>query len=173
MSRLNDVRARLADFRKQRQSSGTSSNISDSCFPVDPVEDSAKNKDIDISPCLQELVDQKLSKKVADNSTNQHHEEKHEEVKHQEAKSFWLLFGLKVCVWLLLWGFFVAVGFGMVYMLFSGLLFMVLSLRGGKKRAAGVSSAYSVFNKDFEVIDGTFTAEQFERELRYGPSSVR
>lgn len=34
-------------------------------------------------------------------------------------------------------------------------------------------SAYSVFNKNFEAIEGTLTAEQFEKELRYGPTSVK
>lgn len=31
----------------------------------------------------------------------------------------------------------------------------------------GEASAYSVFNPNCEQIDGTFTAEQFERELLY------
>jgi hypothetical protein len=33
-------------------------------------------------------------------------------------------------------------------------------------------SAYSVFNRNCERIDGTFTAEQLEKELRFGPGSV-
>ncbi|CAH2045007.1 unnamed protein product, partial [Iphiclides podalirius] len=40
-----------------------------------------------------------------------------------------------------------------------------------KKR--GEVSAYSVFNENCTSIDGTLKAEQFEREIRYGPSSVR
>ena len=37
-------------------------------------------------------------------------------------------------------------------------------MRTGPKRA-GEISAYSVFNPNCETIEGTFTAEQFEREL--------
>ncbi len=42
----------------------------------------------------------------------------------------------------------------------------------GSRRPRHEPSAYSVFNKDCESIDGTLTAEQFERELRYGPTNV-
>lgn len=91
----------------------------------------------------------------------------------QYTKSSWWIFGLKVVLWLLVWGFFIEVEFGAVYLVISGLLFIFVSLRGGKKRADGELSAYSVFNKNFEAIEGTLSAEQFERELRYGPTSVR
>ena len=40
------------------------------------------------------------------------------------------------------------------------------------KRGPRELSAYSVFNAKFEKLDGTFTSEQWERELRYGPASV-
>ena len=33
-------------------------------------------------------------------------------------------------------------------------------------------SAYSVFNENMERLDGTFTSEQWEKELRYGPAAV-
>ena len=88
-------------------------------------------------------------------------------------KSSWWIFSLKVVLWLLVWGFFIEVEFGAVYLVISGLLFIFMSLQGGKKRAEGELSAYSVFNKNFEAIEGTLSAEQFERELRYGPTSVR
>ena len=35
-------------------------------------------------------------------------------------------------------------------------------------RKAGEASAYSVFNENCEAIDGTLTAQQFEREIRHG-----
>lgn len=160
MPKLQDARCRLADFRKQRQLLDAVSNISDSPSGVDVAKDEDNLELVDQTVCSGVVHEQRPSGK-------------HEEERCQEAKSSWLVTGLKICVWLLMWGFFVEVGFGMVYVLLCGLLFMVLSLRGGKKRAAGVPSAYSVFNKNFEVIDGTFTADQFERELRYGPSAVR
>ena len=33
-------------------------------------------------------------------------------------------------------------------------------------------SAYSVFNPNCESIDGTLTAQQFEREIRHGPAAA-
>ena len=60
----------------------------------------------------------------------------------------------------------------MVFFLFSAFTFIVLSLRGSRRKI-GELSAYSVFNENCESIDGTLTAEQFERELRYGPAAVR
>lgn len=90
-----------------------------------------------------------------------------------KSSSSWWPTGLKILVWLLLWGFFVEVEFGAVYLVASGLVFIVLSLRGSRRRAPGQLSAYSVFNKNLEAIEGTLSAEQFEKELRYGPMSVK
>ena len=84
----------------------------------------------------------------------------------------WYITALCTLLWLLLWGFFISVEFGSVYFLLSAFAFIVLSLRGSRRRI-GELSAYSVFNENCESIDGTLTAEQFERELRYGPTSVR
>lgn len=85
----------------------------------------------------------------------------------------WYTFILKIILWFLLWGFFIEVEFGLVYLTASGLVFMVLSLRGRRRVVPGELSAYSVFNKNCESIDGTLSAEQFEKELRYGPTSVK
>lgn len=62
--------------------------------------------------------------------------------------------------------------FGTVYFLFSALFGVYFNTRTGPKPANEIS-AYSVFNKDCHSIDGTLKAEQFEREIRYGPVSVR
>ncbi|XP_033733939.1 SAYSvFN domain-containing protein 1-like [Pecten maximus] len=83
-----------------------------------------------------------------------------------------LEFGLKCVLWLALWGLFVEIQFGAVFVLLSALFFLYRSL-SNRKRKKNKLSAYSVFNPNFERLDGTFTAEQFEQELRYGPSSVR
>ena len=40
-------------------------------------------------------------------------------------------------------------------------------------RQRNTLSAYSVFNPNQERIDGTFTTEQFEKELRFGAGSVK
>lgn len=79
---------------------------------------------------------------------------------------------LKVLLWILLWGFFIEVGFGAVFFITSLLYIIIISLRGSRRKP-WEPSAYSVFNRNFEAIDGTLSAEQFERELRYGPLSVK
>ena len=83
----------------------------------------------------------------------------------------WYVTALYVVLWLLLWGFFVEIEFGIVYIILSAFAFIVLSLRGSRRRI-GELSAYSVFNENCESIEGTLTAEQFEREIRYGPAAV-
>ncbi|XP_055852149.1 SAYSvFN domain-containing protein 1 [Episyrphus balteatus] len=62
--------------------------------------------------------------------------------------------------------------FGIVFLMFSALLGIYFNTRTGPK-PKHEPSAYSVFNKNCESIDGTLKAEQFEREIRYGSSSVR
>ena len=79
---------------------------------------------------------------------------------------------LKLLLWGLVWGFFIEVGFGAVFFITSLLYLLVTSLRGSRRRP-WEPSAYSVFNRNCEAIEGTLSAEQFERELRYGPMSVR
>ena len=100
-------------------------------------------------------------------------QEKFQQGDENTIKTNWLIISLKIVLWILIWGFFIEVEFGLAYLVISGLVFIVASLRGGKKRAPGELSAYSVFNKNFEAIEGTLSADQFEKELRYGPSSVR
>ncbi|CAD5122953.1 DgyrCDS11346 [Dimorphilus gyrociliatus] len=80
------------------------------------------------------------------------------------------LIALKVGLWLVLFGLFVELEFGFVFVVIS-IFFIIFINLGSRKR--GEKSAYSVFNENCERLDGTFTAEQFERELRHGSSSVR
>ena len=79
---------------------------------------------------------------------------------------------LKILLWALLWGFFIEVGFGAVFFITSLLYLIITSLRGSRRKP-WEPSAYSVFNRNFEAIEGTLSAEQFERELRYGPMNVK
>lgn len=62
--------------------------------------------------------------------------------------------------------------FGAVFLVISALIGIYVNTRTGPKPKNEIS-AYSVFNKNVEAIDGTLNAEQFEREIRYGPTSVR
>ncbi|KAL3872686.1 hypothetical protein ACJMK2_035896 [Sinanodonta woodiana] len=78
---------------------------------------------------------------------------------------------LKIILWLLLWAYFIHVEFGSVFFVLSLFFFLYKGTRTGpiEKKL----SAYSVFNPNFETLEGTFTAEQFEKELKYGAGSVR
>ncbi|XP_012255157.2 SAYSvFN domain-containing protein 1 [Athalia rosae] len=62
--------------------------------------------------------------------------------------------------------------FGAVYFILSSLVLIWKNTRSGPKKK-GEISAYSVFNPNCEAIDGTLKAEQFEREIRFGASSIR
>lgn len=79
---------------------------------------------------------------------------------------------LQVTLWFTMWAFFTHLEFGAPYFVISLIYVLYRSLRTGPKEENRLS-AYSVFNPNCERLDGTFTAEQFERELRYGPAAVR
>ncbi|EDV42273.1 uncharacterized protein Dana_GF17092 [Drosophila ananassae] len=86
---------------------------------------------------------------------------------------------LKYILWVVYFLFWVTVyviaielKFGLVYLMFSALFGIYFNTRTGPKKRNEMS-AYSVFNKNCESIDGTLKAEQFEREIRYGSGSVR
>ncbi|XP_018414744.1 PREDICTED: SAYSvFN domain-containing protein 1 [Nanorana parkeri] len=74
---------------------------------------------------------------------------------------------LKVLLWLVLLGLFVELEFGLAYFILSMFYWLYEGTRGPGQRRKGEKSAYSVFNPGCEAIDGTLTAEQFERELHY------
>jgi hypothetical protein len=80
--------------------------------------------------------------------------------------------GLKVLLWLCLGKFFIEIGFGAVYFVVSCSYLMYTNTQTEPRRR-GQLSAYSVFNPNQERLDGTFTAEQFEKELRMGAGSVK
>ncbi|XP_034130068.1 SAYSvFN domain-containing protein 1 isoform X2 [Drosophila guanche] len=74
--------------------------------------------------------------------------------------------------WITLYVIAIELKFGLVYLMFSALFGIYFNTRTGPKKQNEIS-AYSVFNKNFESIDGTLKAEQFEREIRYGSGSVK
>ncbi|XP_064599673.1 SAYSvFN domain-containing protein 1-like [Liolophura sinensis] len=79
---------------------------------------------------------------------------------------------LKILLWVILWALFVEIGFGAVFFIVSSLIIIYRTMNSGSRDRSQLS-AYSVFNPNFERLEGTFTAEQFEKELRYGAASVR
>lgn len=80
---------------------------------------------------------------------------------------------LKVLLWLILLGLFVELEFGLVYFVLSLFYWMYVGTRGPGEKKGGEKSAYSVFNPGCEAIQGTLTAEQFERELQLRPLAGR
>lgn len=76
---------------------------------------------------------------------------------------------LKLLVWLLLGVVAVEVAVVPIFVIFSVFFGIYATTENNAhKRRAGEKSAYSVFNKNFEKLDGTFDAEQFDAELRRG-----
>ena len=78
---------------------------------------------------------------------------------------------LKLLLWLILWGLFIELEFGSVFFIVSLFYIVYTSMASGTRNKEELS-AYSVFNPNCERIDGTFTTEQFEKELRYGALAV-
>ncbi|XP_053161161.1 SAYSvFN domain-containing protein 1 [Hemicordylus capensis] len=76
---------------------------------------------------------------------------------------------LKFLLWLVLLGLFVELEFGLPYFVLSMFYWIYIGTRGPGEKKNGERSAYSVFNPGCEAIQGTLTAEQFERELQYRP----
>ena len=81
------------------------------------------------------------------------------------------LFLLKLMFWVFLWCFFIEIEFGTVFFVLSMFYFVYTSMQDGTRKP-WEPSAYSVFNDNCEEIDGTLNAEQFERELKFGPGAV-
>lgn len=82
-------------------------------------------------------------------------------------KTDFLIIGLKVVLFLILWALFIEIQFGAVFFVFSVIVFICYNTKK-KSKTDKSPSAYSVFNRNCERLDGQFTAEQFERELRGG-----
>ena len=158
---MQEVKDRLEDYRRRREAVGQGKGGAEKeTRPGDDVSsrlDSTDGTQLQTSP---EREPQPRAQKPDPESTS------------SSTRSLCGSTGLKLLLWALLWGFFIEVGFGAVYLVSSLLFLMVVSLRGSRRKQ-GEPSAYSVFNADCQPIQGTLSAEQFERELRYGPLSVK
>ncbi|XP_043569733.1 SAYSvFN domain-containing protein 1 isoform X2 [Chiloscyllium plagiosum] len=76
---------------------------------------------------------------------------------------------LKFLLWLVLLGLFIELEFGLAYFVLSMFYWIYVGTRDPSKKKQGEVSAYSVFNPGCKAIEGSLTAEQFERELQYRP----
>ena len=86
-----------------------------------------------------------------------------EEVEEPRTVLDWAILGTKCLLWAACFYLCVLLELGLAFVITSGFAVIWLNL-GRRKR--GQPSAYSVFNPNCEAIDGTLTAEQFEREIR-------
>ena len=155
MSNYDKVRERLAKYRLQKVTTASPTTDNDSINQ-------------DVTPPLEEerKIDKTSWQQTEDNSA-----ENSTEFEATSNKCDWISFSLKCLLWCLLQALFIEIEFGIIFFIASCLFFMVASLRGSKRKANELS-AYSVFNKNFERIEGTLTAEQFDKEIRHGPASV-
>jgi len=78
----------------------------------------------------------------------------------------YLILSLQIIAWFVLYIGFLKIEFGAVYFCTS-LLFIIYWNTGTSKKRKGEVSAYSVFNKDFEAIQGTLKSEHLENQLIY------
>lgn len=86
------------------------------------------------------------------------------------ASLYTVSFLMKFALWFSLWMFFLKIEFGAVYFVVSLTLILYYSMKHNQRKD-DEPSAYSVFNKNFEKLEGTFTAEQFENQMIYGGAS--
>ncbi|XP_014247155.1 uncharacterized protein LOC106665331 [Cimex lectularius] len=78
-----------------------------------------------------------------------------------------LWFILRLSLWGSLYYLAIKVEFGTVFLAISALIFIYYNTRTGQKKRGEVS-AYSIFNKNCQPIDGTLQAEQLQREMLGG-----
>lgn len=67
-------------------------------------------------------------------------------------------------IWVTLYAIAIQLEFGVVFIMISMLVGICINTRSSKRKK-NEPSAYSVFNKNCESIDGTFKAEMFEKQM--------
>jgi hypothetical protein len=91
-----------------------------------------------------------------------------EDEEKEESVTNWQIIVIKFLLWLILFIIFIRLEFGVIYFIISLLYLMWKNL--GSNRRRNQLSAYSVFNPNFEKLPGTFSAEDYDRQLRRGGS---
>jgi hypothetical protein len=94
-----------------------------------------------------------------------------EEDEKEPMKSSWQIVLIKFLMWLTLYVIFIRIEFDIIYLIVS-LFYLIWSTLGSSRRRRHHHelSAYSVFNPNFEKLQGTFSAEDYDRQLRRGGS---
>jgi len=155
---MSDTKSKLEEYRKRKETEAERE-----------VRKNAVWNALTLQPLRQRLItrNDNVELKEANEDNNN---DTFEEVENEEWTSIdWAIIAVKCLVWVCLQVVFIKIEFGAVFFLFTG-IFLMLTNMG--KRKAGEMSAYSVFNPNCESIDGTLTAQQFEREIRHGPATA-
>ncbi|XP_059843233.1 SAYSvFN domain-containing protein 1 [Hypanus sabinus] len=108
-----------------------------------------------------------------ENDQNTFKEKSEEQTTEPDRFIFTILTVLKFLLWLVLLGLFIELEFGLVYFVLSLFYWIYVGTREPSEKEQGEVSAYSVFNPGCKAIEGSLTAEQFERELQYRPLAGR
>jgi hypothetical protein len=166
-SRYRNIKEQLSKYRLEQSEA---SHVVEERLATDTIEPYTEDPLLNTpAPQAHELTQILNTQGRHDNITDNKNDSS---VSEETTSSSWLIGGLKMLLWLLLFGFFIEIEFGVVYFILSLFYFIYWTMKGSR-RDPKTLSAYSVFNKNCERIEGTLAAEQFDRELRYGPGSVR
>ncbi|XP_062928878.1 SAYSvFN domain-containing protein 1 isoform X1 [Mobula hypostoma] len=127
------------------------------------------------SPASGEVWEQSrcVAREKEENDQNSFKEKSAEQTMEPDRFIFIILTVLKFLLWLVLLGLFIELEFGLVYFVLSMFYWIYVGTRGPSEKEQGEVSAYSVFNPGCKAIEGSLTAEQFERELQYRPLAGR
>lgn len=101
------------------------------------------------------------------NSDNETKEDETNESNKQNATVKRTLYITGFLIWASLYYFFIQLQFGIIYLIISMLFGIYFNTRTGPKDENEIS-AYSVFNKNCESINGTLKGEQLERQMLFG-----
>ncbi|XP_051889866.1 SAYSvFN domain-containing protein 1 isoform X2 [Pristis pectinata] len=113
------------------------------------------------------------SSEKEENNQNSFKENSAEQPVETDHFIFTIVTVLKFLLWLVLLGLFIELEFGLVYFVLSMFYWIYIGTRDPSEKKQGEVSAYSVFNPGCKAIEGSLTAEQFERELQYRPLAGR
>ncbi|KAF4519059.1 hypothetical protein B566_EDAN001649 [Ephemera danica] len=173
---------KLAEFRARRRreeivnkTKDTINNLLSMSFVRNEATSEAQEP---LIPASERIVPRSLQRSPPESITSDdvsEVEEATEEEPEDDEKGRWLRrtnLALMFLLWFTLLCVALQLQLALAYSLISALVFIFLNT-GTRPRRPGEPSAYSVFNPNCEEIDGTLNAEQFEREIRYGPASVR
>ncbi|XP_051889865.1 SAYSvFN domain-containing protein 1 isoform X1 [Pristis pectinata] len=115
----------------------------------------------------------RAAREKEENNQNSFKENSAEQPVETDHFIFTIVTVLKFLLWLVLLGLFIELEFGLVYFVLSMFYWIYIGTRDPSEKKQGEVSAYSVFNPGCKAIEGSLTAEQFERELQYRPLAGR